>query len=240
MSKPNHTNTQLPIVVGITGASGAIYAARALQWLLAEGRQVHLVVSPDGLTVIRQELNYSGELEPESIVEFFHAAGELLGENQSAHDNTARTSVSPTESSSSAIKIDTAIRAGCLHVHQFNDYFTPIASGSYRTAGMVVCPCSGTTLSSIAYSNSRNLIHRAAEVHLKERRKLILVPREAPLSLMQIENMLRVTQAGAVVLPAAPGWYHGVHGLGDLVDFVVARILDQLEIPHERVRRWGS
>lgn len=94
-------------------------------------------------------------------------------------------------------------------------------------------------MAAIAHASGRNLIHRAAEVHLKERRKLILVPRETPLSLMQIENMLRVTQAGAVVLPAAPGWYHGVQDLSDLVDFVAARILDQLDISHERVRRWS-
>jgi 4-hydroxy-3-polyprenylbenzoate decarboxylase len=104
----------------------------------------------------------------------------------------------------------------------------------------VVCPCSGSTLSSIAHAAGNNLIHRAAEVHLKERRKLVLVPRETPLSLPQIDNMHKAALAGAVILPAAPGWYHGVRSVEDLVDFVVARILDQLGVQHTLVRRWGE
>jgi 4-hydroxy-3-polyprenylbenzoate decarboxylase len=105
---------------------------------------------------------------------------------------------------------------------------------------MVICPCSGTTLSAIAAGAAGNLIQRAAEVHLKERRKLILVPRETPLSLAHIDNMRRVTDAGAVVLPASPGWYHGVQSLADLVDFVVARICDQLGVEHTLTKRWGT
>ena len=116
----------------------------------------------------------------------------------------------------------------------------PIASGSFLTAGMVVCPCSGSTLGAISHAMGENLIHRAAEVHLKERRKLILVPRETPLSLVQLDNMRRVTEAGAVVLPASPGFYHGVRGVGDLVNFVVARICDQLGVRHTLMRRWGE
>jgi 4-hydroxy-3-polyprenylbenzoate decarboxylase len=126
-----------------------------------------------------------------------------------------------------------------IHYHHYQDYFAPVASGSFLTAGMVVCPCSGSTLSGIAHAASNNLIQRAAEVHLKERRKLILVPRETPLSALQLENMRRVAEAGAVVLPAMPGWYHGVKSIQDLVDFVVARILDQLGVPHDLMRRWG-
>ncbi len=133
-----------------------------------------------------------------------------------------------------------AISVGQLHVHHNKDYFTPIASGSFLTEAMIICPCSGSTLSGIVRSASSNLIERAAEVHLKERRPLIVVPRETPLSTFQIENMLRASQAGIVVLPAAPGWYHGVHELSDLVDFVVARILDQLQIPHQLMKRWGT
>jgi 4-hydroxy-3-polyprenylbenzoate decarboxylase len=105
---------------------------------------------------------------------------------------------------------------------------------------MVICPCSGATLSSVASAASSNLIHRAAEVHLKERRTLVLVPRETPLSLPQLDNMRRAVEAGAVVLPASPGWYHGVETLGDLVDFVVARICDQLGVENTLMRRWGS
>ena len=115
-----------------------------------------------------------------------------------------------------------------------------MASGSFLTGGMVICPCSGTTLSAVAAGSASNLIQRAAEVHLKERRKLILVPREAPLSLAHIDNMRRVTEAGAVVLPASPGWYYEVKSPLDLVDFVVARICDQLAVEHTLCKRWGK
>lgn len=120
------------------------------------------------------------------------------------------------------------------------DLMAPMASGSARTAAMVVCPCSGGTLSSIAHAASGNLIQRAADVHLKERRPLILVPRETPLSTPQLENMLRCSQFGATILPAMPGYYHQPQSIGDLVDFVVARILDQLQIEHRLSKRWNS
>jgi 4-hydroxy-3-polyprenylbenzoate decarboxylase len=103
---------------------------------------------------------------------------------------------------------------------------------------MIICPCSGGTLSAIAHGADQNLIQRSASVHLKERRKLILVPRETPLSLPMIENLRAATLAGAVILPAMPGWYHQPTSLDDLVDFVVARILDQADIPHQLSRRW--
>ena len=114
---------------------------------------------------------------------------------------------------------------GAFHYHSYTNYLSPVASGSYLTGGMVICPCSGSTLGTVAHASGGNLIHRAADVHLKERRRLILVPRETPLSIPQLENMRRACEAGAVVLPAAPGWYHGVKSLEDLVDFIVARIL---------------
>lgn len=133
-----------------------------------------------------------------------------------------------------------SVAADRLSYHRYNDYTAPIASGSFLTSGMVVCPCSGSTLSGIAAASNRNLIQRAADVHLKERRKLVLVPRETPLSLPQLENMRRAHEAGAVILPAAPGWYHGVESLDDLIDFVVARILDQLQIGNTLVQRWGT
>lgn len=114
------------------------------------------------------------------------------------------------------------------------------ASGSARNRGMVVCPCSMGTLAAIAQGTSRSLIERAADVALKERRKLILVPRESPLSLVHLENMLRVTQAGAIVLPAAPGFYHRPARIEQLVDFVVARVLDHLDVAHDLVPRWGG
>jgi 4-hydroxy-3-polyprenylbenzoate decarboxylase len=105
---------------------------------------------------------------------------------------------------------------------------------------MVICPCSGSTLSAVAVGAATNLIHRAAEVHLKERRKLVLVPRETPLSLTHIDNMRRAAEAGAVILPASPGWYHEVRSIRELVDFVVARICDQLAVEQALTKRWGE
>jgi 4-hydroxy-3-polyprenylbenzoate decarboxylase len=130
--------------------------------------------------------------------------------------------------------------AGRLTYHHHKNLMTPIASGSFLTAAMVICPCSGSTLSAIAHSMGENLIHRAAEVHLKERRKLVVVPRETPLSLPQLKNMQAIHEAGAVVLPAAPGFYHGATSVADLVDFVVARICDQLGVANGLIRRWGE
>ena len=114
------------------------------------------------------------------------------------------------------------------------------ASGSARSRGMVICPCSMGTLSAIAQGSSRSLVERAADVILKERRRLVLVTRETPLSVVHIENMLRVTHAGAVVMPAAPGFYHRPKRIDQLVDFIVARVLDQLGIDNTLVPRWGT
>ncbi len=133
-----------------------------------------------------------------------------------------------------------AVEPGQLVYHHVRDFMAPIASGSHRTRAMVVCPCSGSTLSGIATASSGNLIQRAADVHLKESRPLILVPRETPLSLIQLQNMETVCRAGATILPASPGFYHGYQQVSDLVDFVVARILDILQVEHELMRRWGD
>ena len=129
---------------------------------------------------------------------------------------------------------------GRITYHHYKNLMSPIASGSFLTAGMVICPCSGSTLGAVAHGVGENLIHRAAEVHLKERRKLILVPRETPLSLVYLENMNWAAKAGAVVLPAMPGFYHGAKTIRDLVDFVVARICDQLGVENSLMKRWGS
>jgi 4-hydroxy-3-polyprenylbenzoate decarboxylase len=131
-------------------------------------------------------------------------------------------------------------RSGSIVYHHFRDLAAPIASGSFLTDGMVVCPCSTGTLSAIVHGTSANLIHRAADVHLKERRPLVLVPRETPLSLVQLDNMKRAAEAGAIMLPAMPGFYHGPKTIGDLVDFVVARICDQLAVANTLIRRWGD
>src|SRR6476660_5444903 len=200
-----------PIVVGITGASGAIYAVRLLDVLRDAGRDVHLTISTSGRDVLQHELKLDVDLDN------FDSSRMRLSEKESASDGR-----------------------GKLHYYRYNDFMAPMASGSYITAGMVVCPCSGTTLSAVATGAAGNLIQRAAEVHLKERRKLILVPRETPLSLAHIDNMRRATEAGAVILPASPGWYYDVRSPNDLVDFVVARICDQLGVEHTLSKRWGK
>ena len=192
------------IVLAMTGASGAPYAATLLRELLNHGRRVHLTISPSGAQVLREELDIDVALDR------FDPA--LFGVPRDAP----------------------------LLYHHYLDFSAGIASGSFRTGGMVVAPCSMSTLASIAHGLTTNLIARAADVHLKERRKLVLVPREMPLSLTHIENMAAVTRAGAVVSPAMPGWYHRPQSLDDLVRFVVARICDQLGVSNTLVPRWGE
>lgn len=131
-------------------------------------------------------------------------------------------------------------RAGQIRVFGKQDWMSPVASGSGAPSAMVVCPCSTGTLSAIATGASNNLIERAADVALKERRQLILVPRESPYSTIHLENMLRLSQMGAVILPASPGFYHQPQSIDELVDFVVARILNQLGIEQELLKRWGE
>lgn len=213
----------LPIVVAITGASGAVYARRLLSVLHHSGHEVQLSISTSGQTVFQHELGIQLQLDnfdPETLV------GSRIEPDDKALLETA--------------KLNDAQGPGQFHYYHFANFLSPMASGSARSAGMVVCPCSGGTLAGIVHGNCSNLIQRAAEVHLKESRKLILVPRETPLSLGYIDNMRKAVEAGAVVMPAMPGWYHGVEKLEDLIDFMVARILDQLEIPHALMQRWGE
>jgi 4-hydroxy-3-polyprenylbenzoate decarboxylase len=125
-------------------------------------------------------------------------------------------------------------------VHHYKDFETPIASGSYRHDGMAIVPCSGGTLGRIAHGASTNLIERAAEVCFKERRKLILVPRETPYSEIMLDNMLRVTRAGALVLPASPGFYAGETRVEQMVDFIVSRVLDHLGVENHLMQRYGE
>jgi len=129
---------------------------------------------------------------------------------------------------------------GQLRVYGREDWNAPVASGSNAADAMVVCPCSMGTLAAIAHGMSDNLIERAADVMLKEQRKLILVPRETPFSVLHLENMLSLARMGAVILPANPGFYHLPQSLEDVIDFIVARILDQLGVPHELMARWGE
>jgi flavin prenyltransferase len=195
--------TKPPVVVAITGASGAPYAVRLLSALVEATQPVQLIVSSHGIRLLETEMDI-GSIE---------ALRERVGK-----------------------------RAWDAHVTVFDDAdrgATP-ASGSAINAGMVICPCSMGTLSAIAAGSSRSLVERAADVALKERRKLILVPRETPLSAIHLENMLRVTRAGAIVMPAAPGFYHKPKSIDDLVNFVVARVLDHLGVSHSLVPRWSD
>jgi flavin prenyltransferase len=190
-----------PIVAAITGASGAPYAVRLIESLVAAERRVQLIVSSHGLRLLDTEMGI-------------------------ASVSALRTS------------IGSAAWDEYITVFDDGDRGAAPASGSALNDGMVICPCSMGTLSAIAAGSSRSLVERAADVALKERRKLILVPRETPLSAIHLENMLRVTRAGAVVMPAAPGFYHRPTSIDELVNFVVARVLDHLGVAHSLGSRW--
>jgi flavin prenyltransferase len=192
------------IFVGITGASGAPYAARLLQTLSSTGAEVGLSVSDSGFEVLATELYGDSSLPVEEVL------GRL-----------------------------TEGLEGVTYYAQ-DDYSAPYASGSAKVDGYVVCPCSLATVGTIASGAMANLVHRAASVALKEGRKLVLVPRETPLSTIHLENLLRLRQAGAVILFAAPGFYHAPRTVDDLVNFVVGRCLDQLGIDNSLVGRWGQ
>ena len=129
---------------------------------------------------------------------------------------------------------------GTLAVYGREEWFAPVASGSNPPDAMVICPCTMGTLAAIAQGLADNLIERAADVALKEGRKLLLVPRETPLSVIHLENMLRLARAGAVILPPNPGFYHHPQSVAEVIDFVVARILDHLKVPHSLLQRWGA
>lgn len=190
------------LVVGITGASGAAYAARLVQLVVAAGVETHLIVSPLGRRLLHDELGMEG--------------------------------------------VDLAALAGLddkpdhLIMHDHRDVGASVASGSFQHEGMIVVPCSSNTLGAVAAGSAQNLIHRAAHVTLKERRRLVLVHREAPLSLVDIRNMAAATEAGAIVNPANPGFYMNPAGLEDLIDFVVGRTLDLVGIDHDLDIRWTA
>ncbi len=189
------------LVVGITGASGSVYAERLLEHFLASGTDVALCLTPAACRVLRHELGWRVPEDPRD------AAGVRAVLEQ----------VFPPEG-----------RVGRLVYYAPDDWGAPIASGSAVWEGMVVVPCSMGTAGRIAHGLSGNLLERAADVCLKERRPLVVVPRETPLSLIHLENLLSLARAGAVVLPAAPGFYHRPERLEDLVAFVVDRILRAL------------
>ena len=194
-------SSPLPIVVAMTGASGAPYAVRLLEVLATNRSPVWLIPSEYGMRLLREECN----------IKSIEGLKEATGGDWSSVD-----------------------------VFADDDRGAKPASGSQRTGGMVVCPCSMATVAAIAVGSSRSLVERAADVTLKERRKLIVVPREAPLSLIHLRNLTTLAEAGAVVLPAAPGFYHRPTRVSELLDFVVQRILDQLGVEIDIARRWGG
>jgi flavin prenyltransferase len=193
------------VFLGITGASGAPYAARLLERLAAADATVGVAASNAGIEVLATELYGDASLPRDEVLA---RLVEPLGADVTVYDPV--------------------------------DWKAPYASGSARVDAYVVCPCSMGTLASVAAGAMANLIHRAASVALKEERKLVLVPRETPLSSIHLENMLRLRNAGATIVFAAPGFYHGPESIDDLVDFLVARILDQIGVENAAARRWGQ
>jgi 4-hydroxy-3-polyprenylbenzoate decarboxylase len=193
--------TEHPLVLALTGASGAPYGVRLLEVLARHRVPVWLIASSHGMRLLEAECGI-GSLE----------------ELREATGGDWRTVTPFSDGDRGALP----------------------ASGSRRTHGMVICPCSMGTVAAIAAGTSRSLVERAADVTLKERRRLILVPRETPLSLVHLRNLVTVTEAGAVVVPAAPGFYHRPTAITELVDFIVQRVLDQLTLDIEIARRWSG
>jgi flavin prenyltransferase len=192
------------VFLGITGASGAPYAARLLTALSESGAQVGVTISDSGFEVLATELHGDPVMARDEVVA--RLTDRLAG----------------------------------VTVYDVKDFKSPYASGSAKVDGYVICPCSMATAGTIAAGAMANLVHRAASVALKEERKLILVPRETPLSTIQLENLLRLRRAGATVLFAAPGFYNSPQTIDDLIEFVVGRCLDQLGIENRLTRRWGQ
>jgi 4-hydroxy-3-polyprenylbenzoate decarboxylase len=190
---------QLPVVLAITGASGAPYGVRLLEVLAGAAVPVWLIVSGHGFRLLQAECGIA-DLD--------------------------------------ALRAATGGKWTSVRVFPDDDRGALPASGSQRTGGMVICPCSMGTVAAVAGGTSRSLVERAADVTLKERRRLILVPRETPMSLVHLRNLVAVTEAGATVLPAAPGFYHRPARVEELVDFVVQRVLDQLALDITIARRW--
>jgi flavin prenyltransferase len=196
----------ISIAVGITGASGALYATRTLAALLARGVHVELVISDYGRRLLFDELGERASIEE---LEPF-----LVG------------------------KYGAEVGAGTLNLHSNKDLGATIASGSHGCRGMVIVPCSMKTLAAVAHGLSRNLIERAADVMLKEHRPLIIVPRETPMSLMQLRNMVLCAEAGAIMMPAMPAFYQLPQTLDHLADFMAGKILSALGFEHDLYPTW--
>jgi flavin prenyltransferase len=193
------------VFLGITGASGAPYAARLVDVLAQSDVELGICASGAGIEVL---------------------ATELYGNARLSRDETLE-------------RLLESARGGNVTVFDPNDWKAPYASGSAKVDAYVICPCSMGTLGTIASGAMSNLIHRAASVALKEERRLILMPRETPLSTIHLRNMLTVKEAGATVLFLAPGFYHGAESVDDLVNFVVGRAVDLIGLDVDLVKRWG-
>ncbi len=202
---------EMRVFLGVTGASGAAYAGHALRALTDAGCDVGLCVSGSGAHVISHEILEAGTRPPDDPA--------LVVESF-----VARYATGP----------------GSVTVLGLNDLTAPFASGSSLAPAALIAPCSGASLACIAHGTARNLIHRCADVMLKERRTLVLMPRETPLSLIHLENMAAVTRAGAIVMPAMPGFYNHPRSVDDLIDFMVAKALDHLGVEHRLMARWGE
>jgi flavin prenyltransferase len=200
---------QKPLIVGVTGASGLIYAIRSLKYLLAADYAVELVASKSTYMVFQEEDNIRLPPDPIEQADFWR---ELAGV--------------PT--------------AGKLRCHRWGDVGANIASGSFRTQGMIIIPCSMSTVGKLAAGLSGDLLERAADVQIKEGRKLVIVPRETPFSLIHLRNLTTLAEAGATIVPAIPAWYHHPKTIEDLVDFVVARAFDRFELDCIPIDRWKS
>ena len=199
------------VFLGVTGASGAVYAGHALRALTDAGCDVGLCVSGAGAHVMSHEILEAGPRPPDDPALVVNTFVERY-----------------------------ATGPGSVTVLGLNDLTAPFASGSSLAPAALIAPCSGSTLACIAHGTARNLIHRCADVMLKERRRLVVMPRETPLSLIHLENMAALTRAGAIVMPAMPGFYNLPRSVDDLVDFMVAKALDHLGVPHRLMARWGE
>lgn len=207
MSETSGTGFARTVTLALTGASGAPYALRLLDCLVAQDVRVYLMVSGAAKVVLATESELALPAQSQAVAELFIERCRA--------------------------------RPGQIEVFGKEQWLSPVASGSAAPKQMVVCPCSTGTLSAIATGASDNLIERAADVVLKERGQLILVPRETPYNAIHLEHMLKLTQLGATILPASPGFYHKPASLDDLVDFIVARLLDHLGLAQTLVPRWG-
>ncbi|PVZ65468.1 UbiX family flavin prenyltransferase [Pelagibaculum spongiae] len=214
MLKQQHLSALDAVSVAITGASGAQYAIRLIQCLLSKGIEVHLMMSDAAKVVIATEVDPAPPSKPADFASWLMQQAQQMPASQAKPE--------------------------LLQLYGKQQWTSRVASGSNAPRAMVVCPCSTGSLSAFATGASNNLIERAADVMLKERKQLIIVPREAPFSEIHLENMLKLTRMGAVIIPAAPGFYHQPKTIDDLIDFVVARILDHLQVPHQLTERWGK